>query len=131
MLLTKCFHDTTDILQQLQTSTANTCSSSYPSSNKINCSIPLCSRSKSSRTSITSSITTTTSLLQDFFCCCFLTRNTGTKYSNILSKSSSTRLNIKYNFILFLIINLLLKTCCGQLLINVQNQVSFGINLFI
>lgn len=131
MLLTKCFHDTTDILQHLQTSTANTCSSSYPSSNKINSSIPLCSRSKSSRTSITSFIATTTSLLQDFFCCCFLTRNTGLKCSNILSKSSSTRLHIKYNFILFLIINLLLKTCCGQLLINVQNQVSFGINLFI
>lgn len=112
MLLTKCSHDTADIFQ-LKSST----SSSLTFSGLL----PL--RTVAAETTTTPPSKTTTKSRDILCCCCCLLGNTGTKCRNALK----IRLRVKYNLFVFLLINLLLKTCCGQLLINVQNQVSFGV----
>lgn len=104
MLLTKCIRDITDIYQLKSSSTKTTFSGEWPL-----------------RSPKRTTPRTTTKSLDKLYCCLLTTSNAGIKYRNQLKIC----LRVKYNLFLFLLLNLLLKTCCGQLLINVQNQVRY------
>ncbi|KAM7354440.1 BRICHOS-like domain-containing protein out at first [Cochliomyia hominivorax] len=124
MLLTKCYRDTTDFLLQLNSSSSSSSSSSQTVNNnnsRLSSSgtFPL-RTTKTTTTTTTKSPTATRTNSLDSFCCCFVLKNAGTKSCRNILKNQ--RLRFKYNFLIFLLINLLLKSCCGQLLINVQNQ---------